>query len=113
MYITAPPVFVAHNTPVQNGQYGKELELKIHVYDKFYNGTVSIKTKDTTVKMNAKMERIITYDIFHGVNITVWGQQFTMDLPLTSENDFGNYTLEACNIVGCNYFDVQVQSACK
>ncbi|CAC5380200.1 unnamed protein product [Mytilus coruscus] len=107
----APPVFVAYNKPVRNGQYGQKLKLKIHVYDRLYNCKVLIKMNDTTLKVKTKKEMIKTYDTFHGVNITVWGQQFTFDLPLTSENDFRNYTVEACNDVGCNYFDVQVQSA--
>ncbi|CAC5380188.1 unnamed protein product [Mytilus coruscus] len=66
---------------------------------------------DTTVKVKPKMEKIITYDTFHGVNITVRGQRYTFELSLTSENEFTRYSAKACNYVGCNYFDIQVQSA--
>lgn len=113
LYFLAPPVFVADNEPVQNRQYGKPLKLKINVYDKLYNCSVLIKMNDKTVKVKAKMEKIITYDTFHGVNITVRGQRYTFELPLTSENDFIRYSAEACNYIGCNYFDIQVQPPCK
>ncbi|VDI58039.1 Hypothetical predicted protein [Mytilus galloprovincialis] len=107
----APPVFVPDNELVQNRQYGKNIKLKIHVYDKSYNCSVLIKMNDTTIKVKAQMEKIITYDTFHRVNITVRGQRYTFELPLTSENDFTRYSAEACNYVGCYYFDIQVQSA--
>lgn len=68
---------------------------------------------DTSIMIKAKIKSVHTHDTFHGVYITVPGIKYTFDLDLTSENSFTKYTVEACNDVGCNYFDVQVKSASK
>lgn len=110
----APPVFVADNKPGKIGQIGKRLELKIYVYDKFYNSKVVIKKFGTTVKITPNMTALLsTHDIFYGVYITVPGTQYTFYLHLRSKNDFTNYTVEACNVIGCNYFHVMVESTSK
>lgn len=67
----------------------------------------------TSIMIKAKIKSVHTHDTFHGVYITVPGLKYTFDLDLTSENSFMRYTAEACNDVGCNYFDVQVNSASK
>ncbi|XP_052103130.1 synaptogenesis protein syg-2-like [Mytilus californianus] len=105
------PVFVADNTPVQIGQYGKIVTLTIKVYDKLYNSQVFIiKKNGATVGVKPTIENITTHDTFYGVKIRVAGIQFTFHLHLTSANDFTSYIVEARNDVGCNYFYVRVQS---
>lgn len=111
--IPASPVFFTDNEPVQIGQYGKIVELTIKFYDKLYNSTVFITKNGTTVRTNARIENITTHEIFYGVRIRVSGIQYTIPLQLTSANDFTNYTVEACNDIGCNNLYVQVQSASK
>ncbi|VDI51396.1 Hypothetical predicted protein [Mytilus galloprovincialis] len=107
----APPVFVADNKQVQIGHFGKSVEIEIYIYDKLNNSEVVIKSMGTSIMIKAKIKSVQTHDTFHGVYITVPGIKYTFDLDLTSENSFTKYTVEACNDVGCNYFDVQVKSA--
>ncbi|CAC5380205.1 unnamed protein product [Mytilus coruscus] len=108
---SGPPVFVSENKPVQIGEYGKTLELTICIYDKLQNSKVLLKQIDIPVKVKTILKRITTYDTFHGVLITVPGIQYTFYLLMTSADDFLKYTVEACNDVGCNYFDVKVKPA--
>lgn len=111
--IPASPVFFADNAPVQIGQYGTIGELTIKVYDKTYNSKLLIKNAGTTVRTMQSIENITTYDTFHGAKIRVYGIQYTIRMHLTSSKDFTNYTVEACNNIGCNHFHVLVQSASK
>ncbi|CAC5380192.1 unnamed protein product [Mytilus coruscus] len=108
---SASPVFVADNTQVQIGQYGKIIKLTIIIYDKLYHSKVLIKKNGTTVRVKTRIDNITTHDIFYGANIRVFGMQYTFHLHLTSTSDFTSYMVEACNDVGCNHFYVQVQSA--
>lgn len=110
---SAPPVFVANNKPVQIGHFGKGVKIEIYIYDQLNNSKVVITSMGTIIMIKPKIKGLHTHDTFHGVNITVPGIKYTFDLDLTSENNFTKYTVEACNDVGCNYFDVQVKSASK
>lgn len=111
--IPAAPVFVAENKPIQIGKFERGVKFRVTIYDKLFSSIVLIKNNGTTLKIKPTIENITAHDILYGVNVRVPGIQYTFQLYLTSINDFTNYTVEACNNVGCNYFNVQVISAGK
>lgn len=113
MSVPASPIFVADNTPVKVGQFGKIINLTIKIYNKLYNTNVLIKKNGTTVTVIPTIDNITTHSKSFGVQIRVPGIQYTFPLHLTSAHDFTTYMVEACNKIGCNYFDVRVQSASK
>ncbi|XP_063411438.1 hemicentin-1-like [Mytilus trossulus] len=106
----ASPVFVSENKPIQVGTFGSGVEIKVTIYDKLYNSTVFIRNNGTTLEVKPTIENITTHDTLYGVNVRVTGIQYIFQLYLTSTNNFTNYTVEACNDVGCNYFYVKVIS---
>lgn len=111
--IPASPIFVADNTQVKVGQFGKIIKLTIKIYDKLFNTNVLIKKNGTNVIVIPTIKNITTRSTSFGVHIRVPGIQYTFPLHLTSAHDFTTYMVEACNEIGCNSFDVQVQSASK
>lgn len=98
---------------MQIGQFGKTLTITTIIYDKLNNSKVLVKRNDTTLRVTVMMKRITTHDTFHGVQITVPGIKCTFPLLFTLKEDFSKYTVEACNDVGCNEFNIKVKSESK
>ncbi|CAG2222610.1 unnamed protein product [Mytilus edulis] len=103
--------FVTDNKPVQIGHFGKSVEIELYIYDNLNNSKVVLKLMGTSIMIKAKIKSVHTHMIRSWGIYNCSGLKYTFDLDLTSENSFMRYTVEACNGVGCNYFDVQVKSA--
>ncbi|CAC5383250.1 unnamed protein product [Mytilus coruscus] len=102
------PVYPTQNKGVQYGQYGEESHLTIYIYK--HDAFKSIQKHGETLNLERKKKRVKTSDSFHGINIMVFAIEYWIHLPVATEEDFTNYTIEACNRENCNSFIVEFKS---
>lgn len=105
------PIFPTQNKGVQLGHYGEESNLTIYIYKQ--DAFKSIKKHGETLNLKIKKKKVKTSDSFHGINIMVFAMEYLIHLPAATEEDFTNYTIEACNHKSCNSFIVELKSASK
>lgn len=108
---SAFPIYLTQNKGVQYGQYGEESHLTTYIYK--HDALKSIKKHGEILKLKIKKRRVKTSDSFHGINIMVFAIEYLIYLPVATEEDFTNYTIEACNHKSCNSFIVEFKSASK
>ncbi|XP_052079064.1 uncharacterized protein LOC127717466 [Mytilus californianus] len=108
-----PPIFVNANKPIQYGRYGQKIQLKVQLYNKYGTIQTTISKQNETLDIHGRQERILTQDMFHGVNVTVSGIKITFRLTLAKIKDFTDYTIKACNNKECNVYTVKVTSKCR
>ncbi|XP_052079069.1 uncharacterized protein LOC127717469 [Mytilus californianus] len=109
----APPIFVNANKPIQYGRYGQKIKLKVQLYNKYGTIQTTISKLNEPLNIHGRQERILTHDMFHGVDVTVSGIKITFRLTLAKIEDFTDYTIKACNNITCNVFTVKVTSNCR
>ncbi|CAG2226569.1 CADM4 [Mytilus edulis] len=105
-----PPIFVNANKPIQIGCYGKKLNLTVLLYNKYGTMETTISKPNKPLYTDIYQESIQTQDIFHDVNVTVFGVKITFQLTLNKAEDFTDYTIKACNEIGCNKLTVEITS---
>ncbi|XP_052079066.1 uncharacterized protein LOC127717467 isoform X2 [Mytilus californianus] len=104
-----PPIFVNANKPIQFGSYGQKMNLTVHLYNKYGTIQTTISKLNETLNIHGRQERILTQDVFHGVNVTVSGIKITFQLTLDKIEDLTEYTTKACNEKGCNDLTVKIK----
>ncbi|CAC5393297.1 unnamed protein product [Mytilus coruscus] len=106
-----PPIFVKANKPIQFGQYDREINLTVLLYNKFGNIQTNITKGNKALNIQTTEEKIVTNDLFHSVNITVNGIKIIFKMVMDAAEDFKEYTITACNQNGCNAYMVMIKSA--
>ncbi|CAC5426783.1 unnamed protein product [Mytilus coruscus] len=108
-----PPIFVNANKPIQFGRYGQKMNLTVLLYNKYGTIQTTISKLFKPLNTETRQETIKTQDISHDVNVTVSGIKITFQLTLDKIEDFTDYTIQACNEMGCNELTVKITSASK
>lgn len=109
--ILAPPIFIPTNKRVQFGQYRHELNITVVVYSKLDIIPLKISNHNRVLRPNFTTERVHTDALFYGLKLKQHEITIVCHLGVATEKDFVNYTLEACNMKGCNSFTVHLRSA--
>ncbi|XP_076088491.1 nephrin-like [Mytilus galloprovincialis] len=110
VYNKVPPIFVNANKPIQIGCYGQKLNLTVLLYNKYGTMETTISNPNKPLYTDIYQQMIQTQDIFHDVNVTVSGVKITFQLTLNKAEDFTDYTIKACNEIGCNKLTVEITS---
>ncbi|XP_063411585.1 protein turtle-like [Mytilus trossulus] len=105
-----PPIFVNANKPIQIGRYGQKMNITVLLYNKYDTIQTAISKLNKPLYTKTNQESIWTQDIFHDVNVTVSGVKITFQLTLVKTEDFTDYTIKACNKMGCNELLVKIIS---
>ncbi|CAC5372896.1 unnamed protein product [Mytilus coruscus] len=87
------------------------MNLTVLLYNKY--GTIqTTKSKlNENLHTETRQKTIKTQDISHDVNVTVSGIKITFQLTLENIEDFTDYTIKACDEMGCNELTVKITSA--
>ncbi|CAC5372146.1 CADM4 [Mytilus coruscus] len=106
-----PPIFVITNKPIQFGRYGQKMNLTVLLYNKYGTIQTTISKQNEPLHTETIQETIKTQDISHDVILTVSGIKITFQLTLDKIEDFTDYTIKACNEMGCNELTVKITPA--
>ncbi|CAC5393252.1 [Mytilus coruscus] len=107
---TVPPIFVSTNQRVQYGQYERELNITVLLFNRSGNILLNISNHNQYLQPRITKERVDTQDVLHGVHVTVSAVKVVFYMGLATKEHFGNYTIEACNNEGCNTYIVYMRS---
>ncbi|CAC5393266.1 HMCN [Mytilus coruscus] len=108
--VLSPPIFISTNKRVQLGQYRYELNITVSLYSKLDIIQLKISNHNRVLRPRITKGRARTPDIFHDLKLKLPEITVVFHLGLATEEDFVNYTLEACNIKGCNSYTVYLRS---
>ncbi|XP_052103116.1 uncharacterized protein LOC127736593 [Mytilus californianus] len=106
----APPIFISTNKRVQFGQYKCDLNITVVLYSKLDIILLKISNDNRVLHPRITKGRPHTHDIFHGFKLKVHEITIVFHLGLATEEEFVNYTIDACNIKGCNSYTVYLRS---
>lgn len=74
---------------------------------------LNISKDNQNLQPQISKERVDTHDVLHEVNVTISAVKVVFDMGLAKRQQFGNYTIEACNEEGCNTYIVNMRSGGK
>lgn len=109
----APPIFISTNKRVQFGQYNSELNITVVLYSILELQHVQLQISNHNRNLYPKItkRRAHIHNRFHGFKFIVPKLTVVFHLGVATEEDFVNYTLDACNIKGCTSYTVYLRSA--
>lgn len=105
----APPIFISTNKRVQFGQYNSELNITVVLYS-ILELHLKISNHNRNLYPRITKRRVHTHDIFHGFKVIVPDIIVVFRLGVAREQDFVNYTIDACNIKRCTSYNVYLRS---
>ncbi|XP_052103164.1 carcinoembryonic antigen-related cell adhesion molecule 1-like [Mytilus californianus] len=110
---TVPPIFISNNVRVQYGQYDRELNITVLLFNRHGNILLNISNHNQYLQPRITKEKIDTQDVLHGVNVTVSAVKVVFYMGLATREHFGYYTIKACDNIGCSSYIVHIRPGGK
>lgn len=111
LILFAPPIFISTNKRVQFGIYRCDLNITFVLHSALDILRLNISNHNKVLHPSITMRRAHISNLFHSFKLIVPEITVVVHLGVVTEEVFVNYTIEACNLKGCNSYTVYLRSA--